>query len=297
MDATIRARSASLRDRWSFVFGAGIAAVAAATLFFVVSGPSVTSAATSPPIPGSAAERGDRIPADHVDVEPAAAAPALPGFLSFAADKKVESDRPPVFLIPSGEASSKSTEAPPVVTMLHGMCHSVEWSCEAVRATLPEGHIMTCPTGNGVCEAGWPDWTDADQPEKRAKFVADSVDAALASLDIPAGRKGKEVLMGFSRGAFVTRDAAYHSNGRYKGLVFIGAVVSPDPAKLKANGIKRVVFASGDLDMAAGAMRSAHARLLASGIESKYVSLGPVFHTLPDDTAPRLEEAVRWVSE
>src|SRR5688500_17508733 len=134
MDATVGTRSASLRDRWSFVFGAGIAAVAAATVFFVVSGPSVTNAAdataisTSPSSPFFEAESGDLASGDAVDIAPAA--PALPRFLSFMEDRKVEGERPPVFLIPSGEASSKSTEAPPVVTMLHGMCHSVEWSCE-----------------------------------------------------------------------------------------------------------------------------------------------------------------------
>ena len=79
--------------------------------------------------------------------------------------------------------------------------------------------------------------------------------------------------------------------------MLIGAALEMDPKRLAHAGVRRVVLASGDHDHAAKTMRALPPRLAAAGIEARYVSLGPVYHTLPPDTARRLKDALRWASE
>lgn len=168
----------------------------------------------------------------------------------------------------------------------------MEWSCDSVRAALPEGFMLACPTGNRPCQDG-PDW-GGDGKEK-AEHIHAAVDEALTQRGFDAGVVARDgVLMGFSRGAFVARDVAYESPGRYRALVLIGAVLSPDAKRLKASGIERVVLAAGDYDMAKETMQGATAKLTASGVPTRFVSLGRVPHTLPEDTAARLAGAIAW---
>lgn len=199
------------------------------------------------------------------------------------------SDGTAVLLAPSDGGDARG--APRVVTMLHGMCSTPDWSCDAVRAAVPGGFVLACPSGNRTCD-GAPDWGGA--PRERARFVNDHVDEAIAPFDAVAHEGG--VLMGFSRGAFVARDVAYESRGRYRALVLIGAATIPDGRRLAANGIEKVVLACGDLDGAKKTMVAARAALEANGVAARFVSLGPVYHTLPNDTAARLRDALAWAA-
>ncbi len=181
----------------------------------------------------------------------------------------------------------------PMMTVLHGACSDVAWTCEQTAGAATADLMVACPTGNASCDGG-ADWSG--DGEAKATWL-DAVDASTRSrLGLEQPAPGADILVGFSRGAFVARDVAYARPGRYRGLVLIGAALSPEPALLRANGVRRVVLAAGDHDSAAPTMRAARDKLVRGGVEARFVSLGPVFHTLPDDTASRLAESLRWVA-
>ncbi len=175
---------------------------------------------------------------------------------------------------------------------LHGMCSDAHDSCEAVRDLVEPRGALACPTGNGAC-GGWADWKG--EGDEKASHVDASLDAAWAHLGTRA--KGEEVLIGFSRGAFVARDIAYARPGRYKVLVLIGAATIPDAQLLKTNGIRKVVMASGDFDPARRTMEKAARELSAAGLPARYVHLGPVGHALPRDVSRSLGPAMDWALE
>jgi pimeloyl-ACP methyl ester carboxylesterase len=168
---------------------------------------------------------------------------------------------------------------------LHGACDTPEDLCAALAGltSLP----MACARGNASCEHGGLDW--AGPFEARARAVGASA-PGLATGDTA-------LLVGWSRGAYLARDLVLEGRARPRALVLLGAHVRLDAAALRAAGVRRVVFASGEHDGAAGAMRSATTRLVAQGFPARFVSLGPVWHQLPRDLARRLAPAVAWALE
>lgn len=281
MDRTIASRALP-RERHGFVYGA-LLALTFAAVFVMGSKQSE---------PGwLLANDQSIVPVDAPVVSKPSSAEVLTATSAapFVEPETLTTARGPLMLSPA-----KGSPAPRLATMLHGMCSSMEWSCEAVRAALPEGFMLACPTGNRPCEDG-PDW-GGDGREK-AEHIHAAVDEALTQRGFDASVVANDgVLMGFSRGAFVARDVAYESPGRYRALVLIGAVLSPDAKRLRASGIERVVLAAGDYDMAKETMQGATSKLTASGIPTRFVSLGRVPHTLPEDTAARLASAIAWAA-
>jgi predicted esterase len=175
---------------------------------------------------------------------------------------------------------------------LHGMCSDAHASCEAMRGLIEPRGALACPTGNGAC-GGWADWKG--QGEDKATHVDAALDAAWKHLGPTA--RGDEVLIGFSRGAFVARDIAFARPGRYRALVLIGAAAIPEASILKNSGIRRVVLASGDFDPARRTMEKAARELSAAGLPARYVHLGPVGHALPRDLSRPLGPAIDWALE
>ncbi len=186
-------------------------------------------------------------------------------------------------------AEADPAAAPHRFAFLHGMCSDAHASCEAVRDLVEPRGALACPTGNGACGA-WADWKG--EGEEKAAHVDASLDAGWAHLGDEA--EGDQVLIGFSRGAFVARDIAYARPGRYAVLVLIGAATIPDADLLKSSGIRKVVLASGDFDPARRTMEKAARELSAAGLPAKYVHLGPFGHALPRDLARTLGGALDW---
>jgi len=234
-------------------------------------------------------------PTTAAEVSAASTAPATPKVRAKILDLEepaiLSTDRGSVHVVPP---RAKGETALPTMTVLHGACSDVAWTCEQIHHAAPAGFLVACPTGNASCGEG-ADWVgDAQTKAEQVDAAMDSVRATLGIEDV--GGAGN-ILVGFSRGAFVARDIVYARPGRYCGLVLIGAALTPDPALLRASGIRRVVLAAGDLDGAAPTMKSARDKLERGGVEARFVSLGKVYHTLPDDTSARLEDALRWVAE
>ncbi len=178
------------------------------------------------------------------------------------------------------------------MVFLHATCMEPVDVCDFWSRAGREGSWLVCPAGPSTCY-GAPDW--AGTPKEKA----DALDAALATVDgayAPwVDRERGDVLIGYSRGAFAARDILYERKGRFRGLILLSAALSPDPARLKAAGIRRAVLATGDLDGSRPMMRRAVQTLDAAGIPTKFVSLGKIGHWLPEDLETILRSAIAWV--
>lgn len=177
------------------------------------------------------------------------------------------------------------------VAFLHGMCMDARATCERVRALVEPHGVLACPTGNASCGGG-ADW--AGTGDDKAAHLDASLDAAWRHAGVEA--TGEDVLVGFSRGAFVARDVAYARPGRYRALVLVGAALVPDADRLAASGVERVVLASGDFDPARRTMERAAAELSRRGIPARFVRLGPVGHALPRDVDRLLGAHLAWAA-
>lgn len=183
----------------------------------------------------------------------------------------------------------------PLVILLHGMCSAPANICDGWREDTRDGHWLICPTGNAHC-GDWHDWSGG--AEEKALAIDDALAAADSAIDPAlADRSGKAILMGFSRGAFVARDVAYVRPGRFRALVLIGASITPDPARLRAAGVERVVLAAGEYDQARPVMQRAARSLDAAGLPTRYLSLGRIGHWLPPNLGEILAEALGFIGE
>lgn len=200
-------------------------------------------------------------------------------------------------LIGEGNASidvypptSPSSARAGAIVVLHGMCMEPSDVCDFWPGDARGDSWALCPRGNGTC-SGAPDWVGP---------IASRVDSARRSLDAAALAHGdaidveRRVLVGYSRGAFLARDVLYDGHERFSAAIFLGAAVTPEPARLAASGVRRVVMAAGDFDGAKPVMVRAVDKLRAGGIEARFVSLGRMGHGLPANLAVVLAEPLSW---
>jgi predicted esterase len=175
--------------------------------------------------------------------------------------------------------------------MLHGMCDAPQNECGYFHQGAKEAGYLVCPRADIGCGGNAFQWTAA--PKVLDPLLASSIEAVKSAVDLD--EKGDNVLVGFSQGAFRGVDAATRSGVHFSGLVLIAAAITPDVARLKAAGVRRVWLTAGDFDGSKNAMLKATRLLVAGGIEAKFVSLGQVGHTFPSDMPDRMEAAISWV--
>ena len=194
-----------------------------------------------------------------------------------------------------GSSSPPRAAVPRVPTayarVLHGACCDPQSTCERLAAALPEGIELQCTTGNVECVGGGFDWRG--DGEAKAAYLEQLPGLLQTAETTP---NGDNLLIGFSRGAYVARDVALARPGRYSALVLIGATIALDVPALKAAGIKRVVLAAGEYDSSFKAMQRTRDKLALNGIEARFVPMGKIFHELPKDAGLRLRDAVAWAS-
>lgn len=232
---------------------------------------------------------------ERVGAAPTTVASSIPSHLRYASISKsivVASGAGADVVVAPPEPSVPRSEATPVFTMLHGMCGTAEDICAAASGLGATRGFLVCPAGNGGCGDA-SDW--AGDGRTKARFVLAGLAAAHEALELPRDGARRDVLMGFSRGAFVARDVAYESKGQWVGLVLMGAALTPDADRLRAAGIRRVVLASGELDGAHDTMVAAARKLCAKGLPARFVSFGAIYHALPRDLAARLGPSLDWV--
>jgi hypothetical protein len=252
--------------------------------------PMHVSAATTPPaIVANAASSVSPSPSTSVEIEQ----PLRPQEPFTLRD---EQGRPIEVYPPSSNAPRA-----PLVVVLHATCMQPASVCDWFGEAGRDIGWLVCPSGNTSCN-GEPDWHGPGA--EKASFL----DRAVAHVehDIPAfvdDRPG--VLIGWSRGAYAARDILYtvadepnltSLGGRFRGVVFLAAQVTPDIAKLRAAGVSRVVMAAGEQDGARSTMVAAVARLQKKGFEARFVSLGKIGHTWPTDFDARMREPIAWAA-
>jgi predicted esterase len=249
------------------------------------------SSSTTPDAHATVARTGMQVqlPAIHVP----RSTPLPDGRVTLDSEIPVHAFAPLSSVAAMAAAAAGAPSPAPIVFMLHGMCGEPLSQCEYWSDAGRVGSWLMCPAGNVRCGANW-DWQGSGEVKAR------HLDAAVAALRVSYAEHvsvGNDILIGFSRGAFVARDVAYARPGRYRGLVLIGAAMKPDPARLKRAGIRRVVLASGDRDGARSTMQLATEKLRRGGLEARFVSLGPIWHQLPADLEPFVRDAVQWIRQ
>jgi predicted esterase len=181
----------------------------------------------------------------------------------------------------------------PAIVFLHGMWASPEDSCPSFeKAAVPFGFLV-CPRGNAPLGQGkmWAgSYADA----------ARSIRAALAAASVLAPGKLDQAggtLLGFSNGAYFAAEVALREPGRWTGLVLMSMKLDLDGAALRAAGVRRILLAAGDQDESQPSMQSLAQRLSASGMSTRFMSMGPVGHAFPADMGDRMCDALSWVRE
>ena len=231
--------------------------------------------------------------ADEEPVRAPTTSPRAPRWAALTGPARLTTQVGSTRVVPPGRGP---TDGASVTTFLHGACMSAPETCERMDAITTDDTWLVCPTGNSACGGDAADW--AGEGEEKAAHLDVAVGEALSALDLPLESASRDdVLMGFSRGAFVARDVVYARPGRYRGLVLVGAALVPDADALKRSGVRRVVLAAGDYDGARRTMVQALGKLCAAGIPTRFVGLGPVWHALPPDSPARLRDALAWVRD
>ena len=200
--------------------------------------------------------------------------------------------------------------SPPAIVYFHGMWASPEDSCSYFeRAVVTEGlGSLVCPRGNAPAAAGGA-WTGTLADKRRslddalvvARGLAPAVAFANDGATIDGTHTGTPVgtpmgtLMGFSSGAALALELAIAEPGRFSGLVLMSMTLAIAPAKLKSAGVRRIVFAAGELDGSYPSMLAASKATSAAGIETRFMSLGKVGHHFAVDMEAKMVDAVAWV--
>jgi predicted esterase len=188
----------------------------------------------------------------------------------------------------------RSPAPAPLIVALHGKDMDPIDLCEAWKDEGRREAWLACPAGNAPGGASF-DWSGPTEERIAA------LDAQLGSIDGVYGslvdHARGDILVGFSRGAFLARDLVYARPGRFRGLILLGAAATLDPARLRAAGIRRVVLAAGDRDGARRTMVHTADKLAAHGLPARFIGLGNIAHALPPDLGRVMREALAWVRE
>jgi predicted esterase len=199
-----------------------------------------------------------------------------------------------ILAFPPASGFASASDAPPssralTVVYLHGIHGLPANGCPWLRDGASELGWLVCPEANERLSNGTFSWggTVASQRE----VVARAERAAQAQGADPSAAN---VLVGFSQGAYVALDLVRAHLGRYRGLVLIGADVTPSRKLLQEGGVSRIVLAAGDLDGASAPMKRAAEQLRREGIDVRFVSLGRIGHSYATPDRDALRDAIVW---
>lgn len=190
-------------------------------------------------------------------------------------------------------ASASAPDAPSAraltVVYLHGIHGLPANGCPWLRDGASELGWLVCPEANERLSNGTFSWGGTVGSQR--EVVARAERAAQAQGADPLAAN---VLVGFSQGAYVALDLVHAHLGRYRGLVLIGADVTPSRKLLQEGGVSRIVLAAGDLDGASAPMKRAAEQLRREGIDVRFVSLGRIGHSYATPEKDALRDAIVW---
>ena len=193
-------------------------------------------------------------------------------------------------------APADTSEPRPAIVYLHGMGSSPEQACPTLQVAASPYAFLVCPRGNAPMTDGEGKmWTGSYATV--APSVHAALDAAAALAPGKLDRSGGGTLVGYSNGAYFAAEVALHEPGHFTGLVLLSMHLELDARRLEAAGVRRVILAAGDADVAAPSMRALAQALDGAGLSCRFVSLGPGGHELPRDLDARMIEPVAWVRQ
>lgn len=188
---------------------------------------------------------------------------------------------------PWGIAFRPPSANAPAIVYLHGMWASPEDSCAPFeKAAVALGAPLVCPRGNRPRASGGA--FGGRLSDKRR-----SLDDALTALSLDHGG----TLAGFSSGAAFASDLAVADPGKWTGLVLMSMKLEIRPIAWKTAGVRRIVFAAGELDGTYAFMKSAAQTCEKAGLPARFVSLGRVGHHFAVDMDDRMAEAISWLRD
>ena len=204
--------------------------------------------------------------------------------LFFCANAASAANDAPMMKLPPRAASAKAT-----YVYLHGIHGRAENGCPWMHDGAEDMGWLVCPHANTKNEDGTYSWGGSLLSQRAVVARAEAVaHEAGADADQPS------VLVGFSQGAYLAMNLVRARFGRTRGLVLIGADVTPDRKTLEAAGVTRVVLAAGELDGSFWPMKRAAKKLEAEGMPVRFVSLGKIGHSYQTPNKEALHDAMVW---
>lgn len=177
-----------------------------------------------------------------------------------------------------------SSEAP-LVVYLHGVHGRAENGCPWMRSGTGATGWVVCPEPKVKDGPGW-SWTGRVNDD--APVVASAIHATRSS--------APRVAVGFSQGAYLAVDLIRARAESFRGVVLLGADVTPDAGALKSAGVRRVVLGASAQEPWHAALERNAARLRREGVDARFVSLGNVGHTYVGEDPTVLREAIAWAA-
>jgi predicted esterase len=183
-----------------------------------------------------------------------------------------------------------------LMAMLHGMCNPPGYACGLWSDTAKDLGFLVCPTGDGSCGPSMynaPTWVE---PETK---IDEDLETAIAKVDeqYPGElARNDAVLLGFSRGAYVSVKIAAAHPGRWPYLVLIEANVNVTATQLRAAGVRGVALIAGELGSQLAGERKTAERLAKEGYPAKLWVMPKAGHHYSSNIESIMREAVTWVT-
>ncbi len=211
--------------------------------------------------------------------------------------------RPPVIRsIPFGPDRSAFVVLPRAVdqpsrllAMLHGVCTPPSYVCGAWKSAAADTGVLVCPTGNTSCG---PDGTGGPTWEEPFSAIDADLEASIASARraiTPRVSRDGEVLLGFSRGAYVAVFLAVRHPGRWPFLILNEADVELTVPMLRAAGVRAVALLAGEWGAQLAGERKTVDALVRAGYPARLWVMPKVGHAYSGDIDAIMREALDFV--
>jgi len=183
-----------------------------------------------------------------------------------------------------------------LMAMLHGMCNPPGYACGLWSETAKDLGFLICPTGDGTCgpsQYNAPTWIE---PETK---IAEDLETSIATVEAQyPGEVARDdaVLLGFSRGAYVSVKIAAAHPGRWPYLVLIEANVSVTAAQLRASGVRAVALIAGEIGAQLAGEKKTAQRLAGEGFPAKLWVMPKAGHHYSADIETIMRDAITWLT-
>lgn len=182
------------------------------------------------------------------------------------------------------------------MAMLHGVCNPPAYACGLWSETAKDLGFLVCPTGDGSCGPAMynaPTWNEPDPK------IDEDLEKAIATVDAQYPNelaRDDAVLLGFSRGAYVSVKIAAAHPGRWPYLVLIEANVNVTAAQLREAGVRAVALVAGEIGSQLAGERKTAEKLAKEGYPAKLWVMPKAGHHYSSDIESIMRDAITWVT-